>query len=73
MQFRQPKHQDHRGRYSKHKPGESPPPRRRCSGHWFANRIARGFDRRIHEHWIEGFEDVVGPGRNDYLRIRLCS
>jgi hypothetical protein len=34
---------------------------------------ARGFDRRPHEHWIEGFKDVFGPGRNDNLRIRYSS
>ena len=69
MKFRQAKHQDQRARYSQHKPGESPPPRRRSSGHWFAHCSARAFDSRIHEHWIEGFEGVVGPGRNHYLRI----
>src|SRR5829696_6899015 len=73
MQFRQETHQDQRARYSQHKPGESPPPRARSSGDWFANSRARGFDSRIHEHGIEGFEEVVGPGRNDHLRIRLCA
>ena len=72
MKFRQAKHQDQRARYSQHKSGESPPPRGRSSGHWFAHCSARGFDSRIHEHWIVGFEGVVGPGRNHDLRIRLC-
>ena len=40
---------------------------------WFANGIARGFDCRIHQHWIVDFKDVFGPGRNDNLRIRYCS
>jgi hypothetical protein len=64
MQFRQAKHQDQRARYSQHQPGESPPPCGRSSGDWFANSSARGFDRRPHEHWIVGFKDVFGPGRN---------
>ena len=73
MQFRQAKHQDQRTRYSQHQPGESPPPRGRSIGHWFANSSARGLDSRPHEHWIVGFEDVFTPGRNHYLRIRSCS
>ena len=64
-------HQDQRAGYCKQKPAESPPPGGRNRGDWFAHRIARGFNSRIHEHRIEGFKGVVGPGRNDDLRIRL--
>jgi hypothetical protein len=73
MQFRQAKHQNQSGRYSEHKPEESPPPGGGSSGDWFANSSAGGFNRRPNEHWIVGFEDVFAPGRNDYLRIRSCS
>jgi hypothetical protein len=72
MQFRQANHQDQRSRYSQQTPGESPPPRGRSSGHWFASGSARGFDGRPREDRIKHFEDVVGPGRNDHLRIRSC-
>jgi hypothetical protein len=70
MKFRQAKHQDQSARYSQHTPGESPAPCRWSSGDRFASGSARGFDSRIHEHWIGEFEDVVGPGRNHYLPIR---
>ena len=69
MKFRQAKHQAQRTRYSQRQPGESPSPLGRSSGHCFAKSSARGFDRRPHEHWIVGFKDVLGPGRNDNLRI----
>jgi hypothetical protein len=73
MKFRQAKHQAQRARYSQHQSGESPPPRSWSSGERFANRSARGFDGGPRKNRIVHFEDVVGPGRNDHLRIRYCS
>jgi hypothetical protein len=44
----------------------------RSRRHWPVGCGACGFDGRIHEYRIEGFEGMVGPGGNDDPRVRWC-